>query len=154
LKRIARAWIDDRHDYCNVHGWANRLDPRQTSYNASVREFRQARRWLRDDLRASDAFDYLKPVDGHAVFASLRNSPDGSEQVLIVANMEGGDAVLDPVQVDLPGLDPDGWHLQLRTPNIGSDYAARCVSRPAPPRSADRPSPGLPAGPSGGSPHR
>jgi len=122
LKRIARAWMDDMHDYCNVHGWANRLDPRQTSYNASVREFRRARRWLRDDLREGDAFDYLKPVDGHAVFASLRGSPDGSEQVLVVANMEGGDAELDPVRVDLPGLDPDGWHLRLRTPNIGSDY--------------------------------
>jgi len=122
LKRIARAWMDDMHDYCNVHGWAKRLDPKQTSYNASVREFRRARRWLRDDLRTGDAFDYLRPVDGHAVFASLRTSPDGSEQVLVVANMEGGDAELDPVHVDLPGLEPDGWYLQLRTPNIGSDY--------------------------------
>jgi hypothetical protein len=122
LKRIARAWMDDMHDYCNVHGWAKRLDPGQTSYNAAVREFRRARRWLRDDLREGDAFDYLKPVDGHAVFASLRTSPDGSEQVLVVANMEGGGAALDPVRVDLPGLDPDGWYLQLRTPNIGSDY--------------------------------
>ncbi|MFU8839253.1 MAG: glucosylglycerol hydrolase [Nitriliruptoraceae bacterium] len=122
LKRIARAWMDDMHDYCNVHGWANRLDPRQTEYNVTVREFRRARRWLRDDLRDGDAFDYLRPVDGHAVFASLRTSPDGREQVLLVANMEGGHAELDPVRVDLPGLDPEGWYLRLRTPNIGSDY--------------------------------
>ncbi len=122
LKRIARAWMDDMHDYCNVHGWANRLDPRQTDYNVSVREFRRARRWLRDDLRADDAFDYLRPVDGHAVFASLRNAPDGSEQVLTVCNMEGRDVELDPVRLALPGLDPEGWYLRLRTPNIGGDY--------------------------------
>ncbi len=39
-----------------------------------------------------------------------------------MCNMEGGHADLDPVRVDLPGLDPEGWYLRLRTPNIGSDY--------------------------------
>ena len=120
--------MDDMHDHCNVHGWAKRLDPRQTSYNASVREFRRARRWLRDDLREGDAFDYLQPVDGHAVFASLRTSPGGTEQVLVVANMEGGDAALDPVHVDLPGLDPQGWYLQLRTTTIGPDYLGGLIT--------------------------
>ena len=122
LTGIARAWMDDMHDYCNVHGWANRLDPNQTSYNVAVREFRRARRWLRADLGEGDAFDYLRPVDGHAVFASLRTAPDGREQVLVVANMEGRDVELDPVHVPLAGLDPSGWYLRLRTPNIGSDY--------------------------------
>lgn len=122
LKRIARAWMDDMHDYSNVAGWVGRLDANQTSYNLAVRSFRRDRRWLRDDLRDEDAFEYLQPVDGHAVFASLRHSPDGDEQVLLVANMEGGHADLVPTEVDLPGLTPDGWHLALRTPEIGSDY--------------------------------
>lgn len=67
-------------------------------------------------------FDYLRPVAGHAVFAALRHAPDGDEQVLFVGNMEGGDIDLTPTELALPGLTPDGWHLSLRTPNIGSDY--------------------------------
>jgi hypothetical protein len=122
LKGIARAWMDDMHAYSNVDGWVGRLDPKQTDYNLAVRSFRRDRRWLRDDLRGDDVFDYLQPVDGHAVFASLRHDPDGREQVLVVANMEGGHADLVPTEVDLPGLTPDGWHLALRTPEIGSDY--------------------------------
>jgi hypothetical protein len=122
LKTIARAWMDDMHDYSNVSGWVGRLDPKQTGYNLAVRTFRHDRRWLRHDLGPDDVFDYLQPVDGHAVFVSLRHSPDGDEQVLMVANMEGGHADLDPTHLPIPGLTPDGWYLALRTPNIGSDY--------------------------------
>ena len=122
LKGIARAWMDDMHAYSNVDRWVGRLDPKQTDYNLAVRSFRHDRRWLRGDLRGDDVFDYLQPVDGHAVFASLRHAPDGDEQVLVVANMEGGHAELVPTEVDLPGVTPDGWHLALRTPEIGSDY--------------------------------
>jgi hypothetical protein len=122
LKRVSRAWMDDMHDYSNVSGWASRLQPSQTSYNLSVRSFRHDRPWLRSDLRDPDAFDYLRPVNGHAVFAALRHAPDGREQVLFVGNMEGGNAALTPTELDLPGLTPDGWSLALRTPDIGSDY--------------------------------
>ncbi len=122
LKRIARAWMDDMHDYSNVSGWASRLQPSQTTYNLAVRTFRHDRPWLRGDLGPQDVFEYLRPVNGHAVFAALRQAPDGGEQVLFVGNMEGGDIDLTPTELDLPGLTPDGWHLMLRTPNIGSDY--------------------------------
>lgn len=122
LKRVARAWMDDMHDYANITRWVWRLDPKVTSFNLDAREFRRARPWLRDNLRPDDRFEYLRPVDGHAVFASLRHAPDGSEQVLFVANMEGHPIELDPTRIALEGLTPDGWHLELRTPNIGSDY--------------------------------
>ncbi len=122
LKTIARAWMDDMHDYANITRWVWRLEPALTGYNLAVREFRRQRPWLRDDLGPNDVFDYLRPVDAHAVFVSLRHAPDGGGQVLLVANMEGRPIDLDPTTLELPGLDPDGWHLELRTPNIGSDY--------------------------------
>ncbi len=122
LKTVARAWMNDMHDYANVTRWVSRLSPDLTSFNLAVREFRRARPWLRDDLREGDAFDYLRPVDGHTVFAALRNRPDGGEQVLFVANMQGAPADLVPTEIDLPGVEGDGWHLDLRTPDIGSDY--------------------------------
>jgi hypothetical protein len=122
LKVLARAWMDDMHEYANVSRWVDRLDPRQVGFDHEVREFRRARPWLRGDLRPEDAYTYLTPVDGHAVFAVLRSAPDGGEQVLLVANMEGGPAGLAPTDVDLPGLTPDGWEVALRTPTIADDY--------------------------------
>ena len=135
LKQVARAWMDDMHDYVNVTRWTGRLDPRQTTFNHDVREFRRARPWLRRAQRPGEDFTYLRPVDGHAVFVVLRVAPDRSEEVLLVCNMEGGPIDLTPTRVardhlthldeassPLARLDPAGWEVALRTPNIGSDY--------------------------------
>ncbi len=128
LKTIARAWMDDMHDYANVTRWVSRLSPELTAYNLQVREFRRERPWLRDDLREGDVFDYLHPVEGRTVFACLRNSPVSDEQVLFVANMQGGPADLNPVELPLPGLTPEDWYLQIRTPDIGTDYLGGSVT--------------------------
>ncbi|MCC5950066.1 MAG: hypothetical protein JJT89_16575 [Nitriliruptoraceae bacterium] len=122
LKQLSRAWMDDMHDYTNVTRWTSRLSPELTSFNLAVREFRRARPWLRADLGDHDAFEYRSPVAGSTVFAGLRTAPSGDEQVLFVANMQGAPADLVPTELDLPGLTADGWYLDLRTPDIGSDY--------------------------------
>jgi len=123
LHEIARAWMDDMHDYCNVSRYHELLSPSQVAFNLSLRRFRDERPWLRDNLGPDDFFDRRRPVEGSVLVMSLRNGPDG-EQVLLVCNMEGrpvGD--FDPVRLeDIPGLDPEGWSLALRTPPIGGDY--------------------------------
>lgn len=122
LKHIARAWMDDMHEYCNVSNSLPGLDAAQADFCLETRNFRQARPWLRDNFGPTDRFDYLQPIKGRTVFTALRHGPDG-EQVFVVAHMEGKPtAEIDPLSLDVPGIEGDGWHVALRTPSIGSDY--------------------------------
>lgn len=122
LKDIARAWMDDMHDYCNVSHYMEYLGNEQTRFMLEMREFRQARPWMRFNLGPKDHFDYASPVEGTTLFRSLRHGPDG-EQVFTIVHMEGQPVYdLDPTKLDVPGLEGDGWQVALRTPPIKSDY--------------------------------
>jgi hypothetical protein len=122
LKRIARAWMDDMHDYCNVSHSLSSLDEVQTAFMFELRKFRRANTWLRGNYGPGDQFDYLRPIAGRTVFTSLRHAPDGG-QVYTIVHMEGGETEeLDPLRLPVEGLAGDGWHLALRTPGIGPDY--------------------------------
>ncbi|MEO1680311.1 MAG: glucosylglycerol hydrolase [Pseudomonadota bacterium] len=122
LKEIARAWMDDMHEYCNVSHSLSSLDPDQAGFMLRLRTFRRDRVWLRDNHRAGDFFDYLRPLEGRTVFTSLRNGPEG-EQVFAVMHMEGkATSEFDPLTLPVPGIEGAGWQVALRTPDIGSDY--------------------------------
>ncbi len=122
LKQVARAWMDDMHDYCNVANYTDRLGDAHTSYMLGLREFRAARPWLRDNHGPNDVFDYHTPTDGTVAFRCLRHGPDG-EQVFMIAHLEGKPLMeIDPLALPITGLEGDGWHVALRTPSIGSDY--------------------------------
>jgi hypothetical protein len=128
LKEVARAWMDDMHEYCNVSHSLSSLDQDQVSFSRALREFRRARPWLRRNLGPADHFDYLRPIDGRAIFAALRHGPDG-EQVFTITHMEGGGSEeFDPLQLPIAGLEGDGWQLGFRTPGIGSDYLGGPIS--------------------------
>lgn len=116
LKAVARAFMDDLHDYCNISYYKTALSSSQTVFNRSLRAFRRRRPWLRRALSASDVFDVRWPVDGTVLFYGLRNSPDGSEQTLFLCNMEGRPVTLTPAQ-DLPirDLSSTGWQIALCT---------------------------------------
>ncbi|ETX28785.1 glucosylglycerol hydrolase [Roseivivax isoporae] len=122
LKEVARAWMDDMHDYCNIGHSLGSLDPVQSAYTLALREFRAARPWLRNNYGPKDHFGYIEPLNGRTVFTALRHGPDG-EQVYCVIHMEGketGD--LDPLRLKVPGIDGFGWECVLRSPGIGEDY--------------------------------
>ncbi len=122
LKQIARAWMDDMHDYCNVSQATSQLDTAHVGFMRALREFRRAQPWLRDNYRDGDHFDYVKPIRGRTIFTALRNRPGGG-QVFCITHMEGGETDdFDPLTLPIPGLEGFGWHLALRTPTIGSDY--------------------------------
>ena len=128
LKDIARAWMDDMHDYCNVSQALSQLDPGHVGFMRSVREFRRSRPWLRGNYGPGDSFDYLRPIDGRTVFAALRHAPDGG-RVFCVTHMEGGEmAEVDPLTLPVPGLSGGDWNLALRTPTIGPDYGGGPVT--------------------------
>ncbi len=120
LKTIARAWMDDMHDYCNVHRYIERLSPTLTGFDLQLRRFRTERPWLRHNYREGDWLTYRDPVDGNTLLRSLRTSPHGSEHIYTIVNLEGAPLGLDPT--DHPDLPRADWHVALRTPPIGSDY--------------------------------
>ncbi|MEL7349779.1 MAG: glucosylglycerol hydrolase, partial [Pseudomonadota bacterium] len=122
LKAIARAWMDDMHDYCNVSGYFDGLSDAQTQFTFDLRRFRRARPWLRQNLAPRDVLDYTRPIDGTALLTGLRRGPDG-EEVLTLVHMEGA-AVTASSALDLAGPAGEGmgWQLALRTPPIGADY--------------------------------
>ncbi len=122
LKRIARAWMDDMHDYCNVTGYLDHLGEAQTAYALNLRHFRRDRPWLRRNFGPEDRFEHRSPIDGAALFRSWRKSPDG-EEVFAVMHLEGRPAeALDPFDWPHDVTRGEGWRLALRTPPIGSDY--------------------------------
>ena len=118
LKKIARAWMDDVHELCNVSLYAARVDPAQANYNLTVREFRRQRPYLRQNFSDSDHFGYQHPTEGSIVFYGFRGDRHGSEQLLFVANMEGAPRSVIPVALPIPGLTPQGWEVAIATPNL------------------------------------
>jgi hypothetical protein len=128
LKQIARAWMDDMHDYCNVANYLEMLGDAHTEYMLRLREFRRARPWLRANLSGADHFDYQRPTRGAVVFRSLRHGPDG-EQVFAIAHLEGKPLLdVDPTALPIPGLEGGGWQVALRSPQIGTDYLGGPIS--------------------------
>jgi hypothetical protein len=128
LKRIARAWMDDMHDYCNISNYLELLGDVHTDYMLKLREFRRARPWLMYNFGPADRFDYQRPTDGAVVFHSLRHGPDG-EQVFAVAHLEGKPLLdIDPTALPIEGLQGGGWQLALSSPQIGADYVGGPIS--------------------------
>lgn len=128
LKEIARAWMDDMHDYCNVSHSISHLDPMQTAFMRRLRDFRQKNAWLRRNLTENDHFRYIEPIDGRTVFVAHRHGPDGKE-VFVVCHMEGGEAIdMNPLDQLPDGVSHEGWRLVLRTPGIGDDYLGGSIT--------------------------
>jgi hypothetical protein len=126
LKKIARAWMDDVHELCNVSHYTASVDPVQADYNLALREFRHQRPYLRQNFSDGDYFGYQHPSDGSIVFYGLRVDPHGSEQLLFAANMEGAPRSLIPATLPIPGLTSESWEIALATP----DLAATAVDQP------------------------
>jgi hypothetical protein len=127
LKEIARAWMDDMHDYCNVAHSLLHLDPAQTGFMRNLRDFRHTNAWLRNNFTEKDHFRYVEPIDGRTLFAAHRTGPEGQE-IFALCHMEGGEtAEIEPLDLLPDGVSRDGWYLLLRTPGIGSDYAGGTI---------------------------
>ncbi|MGB1285578.1 MAG: glucosylglycerol hydrolase, partial [Aggregatilineales bacterium] len=121
LKDIARAFMDDVHDVCNVALYSDNLDAAHTAYNRVLREFRQRRPWLINNLKSSELLDYLHPSEGTALFYGVRQSPDNREKIVFIANMEGAARALVPAELPIPDLTKSGWRPVLSTPGLVID---------------------------------
>ncbi len=117
LKAIARTWMDDVHEFCNVAYYMDDVDAAQAAYNLAVREFRRQRPFLRQNFTPQDHFAYQHPTAGTVLFYGLRHAPNG-EQILFLANMEGAPRTLTPLALPIPHLTQDGWQVALATPGL------------------------------------
>ena len=118
LKQMARAWMEDVHDYCNVSHWQDGLDVAYKAHSLTVREFRRKRPYLSHNLRTDEYFDYLHPSEGSIIFYGLRRDADSGEELLFVANMEGAPRELIPADLPIPNLAQSGWQIALVTPGV------------------------------------
>lgn len=128
LKQFARAWMDDVHDYCNVIHWQDSVSSEQAAFNLAVREFRRERPYLQQNLGDGEEFGYLHPTEGTVLFYGLRRSPNGREQLLFAANMEGAPKTIIPTELPLANLPRDGWELCLKTPGLSATAAAQPIT--------------------------
>jgi hypothetical protein len=130
LKTIARAWMDDVHDYCTVSRYADDLDPVRAARNLEVREFARARPWLTGNLREGEYLERIRPTDGSVIFYGLRADPAGGERLLFVANLEGAPRTVTPAARAGSGLAATGWQTALATRGLEHARADEPVELP------------------------
>ncbi len=142
LQAFSFAWSADVADYLVLDRWADEQGDGRTAFDRRVREFRQARPWLRGDIdpERGEAFGYRHPTEGTVVYQALRRDPDGTEALLVACNVEGTPVevspagVLDDLGVDDGrdgGREHDGatdWTVALVAPDanaaVGDDAGA------------------------------
>ena len=131
LQRFSFAWSGDVSEYVTLDRWADEQDGDRTAFDRAVREFRQARPWLRDDVDPDrgEAFGYRHPTEGTVVYEACRRAPDGGETLLVACNTEGTPVEVSPAavladlgaeRVGAPGDDANAeWTVALAPPDIG-----------------------------------
>ncbi|MEM7737344.1 MAG: glucosylglycerol hydrolase [Deinococcota bacterium] len=117
LARYARAFMDDLYEYCNVSHYQDSLNLDQCAFNMALRNFRRQHPWLADNLR-SDEILAKRVDDGTTLVYAVRLSEDSSEQVVLLANMEGEPVTVVPREVLPESVEPDGWQVAVAAPGV------------------------------------
>ena len=119
LKTVARAWMDDLHDFCNLSHYADRVSPELSAFNRALRTFRSRHSWLGEAFRKSDRMGYRDPANGTVLFHAVRHAPDGRASVAFLGNMEGAPVTVTPAET-LELSDPSAWSVALAAPGIAT----------------------------------
>ncbi|WP_348608296.1 glucosylglycerol hydrolase [Halobaculum rarum] len=75
LDRFADAWMRDVAEFANLGHWRDTQDLERTRFARRVREFRQARPWLRESMRLPDAPDVEAAVTANAAGETATAAP-------------------------------------------------------------------------------
>ncbi|ELZ81537.1 hypothetical protein C455_05081 [Haloferax larsenii JCM 13917] len=127
LEAYGYAWMRDVHDFANLSHWHDAQDEDRSTFRIQTREFRHDRPWLLSDLdEDDDHFTYRHPTDGTVLYYGFRTAPDGSEQLLFAANMEGVPVRVSPEYLaedasedaNAPAIPTDGWEPALVAPGV------------------------------------
>jgi len=119
LKEFAHNFMEDAHELCNVWLQEDQLNPERVAFNLSLRRFRRANPWLRDNLSNLDRFNRIS-TDEQTLFYGMRTAPAearmGKYQVAIATHM-GGEP-LDITLGDLLQIDLDEWRVAIASPGV------------------------------------
>jgi hypothetical protein len=118
LDRFALAWMRDLEAYCNLGHWADDQDPERTAFDRRLRAFRHDRPWLRQDLSDDDVFDYRHPTEGTVLYYGRRSAPDGTEELLFLANMEGRSETVVPSDLLTDAESGGRWEVAISTDGL------------------------------------
>jgi hypothetical protein len=122
LEAYGYAWMRDVHDFANLSHWHSEQGDERTAFDLSVRAFRQERPWLRSDVdfEGEEYYGYRHPTEGTVLYYGYRISPDGDEQLLFAANMEGVPVEVSPeiLQAEMPSIPTDDWEVALAAPGV------------------------------------
>ncbi len=144
LRVIAREWMDDVHEFCNLTHYRRRVDTTPAiavgaTFGRQVRELRSRERWLAGNLQAPDHVDYQHPSEGSILLYGYRAAPDTVDtadgklpldtvapearyrDLVLLANLEGAPRTITPAAEIATrfGIGNDGWHRVLATPALG-----------------------------------
>ena len=121
LKSFALMFMEDCFEICNVSHYEAELNPMQTAFNLSLRNFRRANPWLRENLTQTDRFNKISEPD-QTIFYGVRTNPhDSKEQIAMVSHLEG-----EPIKVTLGDwlqLDLEEWQVAIASPGLEQDWA-------------------------------
>ena len=120
LQDFAKAYMEDCHHMCNVARFSNRVDAQRSQFNLSLRQYRQAHPWLRENLTSCDIFSCLDNEES-TVFYGLRtyfekDNYGPREKIAVVTHMGGN-----TTRIDLKNLfteDMTDWHFVAITPGL------------------------------------
>ena len=108
LKTFSKAFMHDARDAARVPQYESQVDSAQAAYNFSLRQFRQDNPWLLKNPTNDVQRDYFSRklfingakdvgdwgdkgdvVKCNTIYYGWRTSPDGRDQIFLIANMEG-----------------------------------------------------------------
>ena len=147
LRALARDWMDDVHEFCNLAHYRRRIDetPRMAAgadFGWRVRRFRHRERWLVGNVQGDDLATYQHPTEGTVLLTVHRRrhstvaGPDGSRpaadiapngrfaEVVLLANLEGAPRSLVPSEQIARltgGASSDQWELVLAVPSLNGE---------------------------------
>jgi hypothetical protein len=144
LRMIAREWMDDVHEFCNLDHYRPRVDSTPSlaagaDFGWRVRRFRARERWLAGNLQGEDRVSYDHPSEGTIFLFGYRcrspqvDTADGTlplesvapdtqyPELVLFANLEGAPRTIIPAdEIGARfGIEPAGWHRILANPSLG-----------------------------------
>lgn len=154
LTAVARDWMDDVHEFCNLDHYRRRVDEESDVRTrviaaADIRAVRRRERWLAGNLAGDDAVDYRHPVHGSVRVTALRYrgdtvaTADGIRPsaevapasrlraVALIVLLEGAPTEIHPAEAIAAAGGDSGapWRVVLATPGL-SDRPLSVDQRP------------------------
>lgn len=118
IEHLVKAWMNDVFEYCNTDHHSDVLDPKKTSYNLSVRNYRLENPWLNENFKKTDFLKYREPVDGTVIYYGYRKNEEARKEIIFLANMEGQPRQVTPSHFDFPSLNPSEWKMVLSSSSV------------------------------------